>query len=269
MVQYYLWLDLPFVLLMLCLCLFIFSGSIFVADVSSKNIVAEARGVHYSQHNNAHTNNLDEQLRQLIYGDFDGGGVLDVAMYGNNLVASSGREGGVKIFKLAENKSQLVYGGEISALIRRMPGALPVIVTSMKFDSLGRLFLGCSDGFLRVITFPEKFTMEGVKATIIPPQSGGQPSPILALDISEQLGMVVTAYASGDVCVYSVQEKVDGTFQGELAGTWNPFVRLLSKCHARSVVFASMKRRGKTRHAVAVGGGNGEIVSGKICSVRL
>jgi WD40 repeat protein len=240
-------------------------GSIFVADVEAKNrILGEARDVHYSQHTNTYTNCLDEKLREYIYGEYDGGGVLDVAMYGKSLVASAGREGGVKLFKLIENDSKLEYQEEITPLITFMSDVLPVIVTCMKFDSSGRLFLGCSDGCLRIVSFPYQFLRsdfaldsEGIQVTVIPPF--GQPSPILALDISESLNMVVTAHVSGDACVHSIIEE-DGTIRGEIAGVWNPFDRFMSRgSHARSITFASMERRGATRHAVVVGGGNGEI----------
>lgn len=246
-----------------------YTGSIFVADVDvgTNKILGEARGVHYSQHNNDHTNCLDEQLQRFIYGEFDGGGVLDIAMFGNSLVASAGREGGVKLFKLIENQRELVFQGEITALVRRMPGALPVIVTSMKFDSLGRLFLGCSDGYLRIVTFPDKYTTStyidlDVDVELVHPTSEQQPCSILALDISETLNMVVTAHSNGDACVYSIKERVDGTLEGSAAGVWNPFSTFIStKSYARSVVFASMEWRGKMTHAVVLGGGNGEIVS--------
>ena len=74
-----------------------------------------------------------------------------------------------------------------------MPVALPIIVTCMKFDSAGRLYLGGSDGFLRIVTFPEKFMLRGallepedIDVRIINSSKQGEqlPSPILSLDIS-------------------------------------------------------------------------------------
>jgi hypothetical protein len=240
-------------------------GSIFVADVKAQKILGEARDVHYSQHSEKYANCLDEQLRHYIYGEYDGGGVLDVAMFGKKIVASSGREGGVKIFKLHEESSELVYEGDVQALIRRMPGALPIIITCMKFDSLGRLYLGGSDGFLRIVSLPQTFLFGGspldsgdVQVTIVPSSTQRQPSPILSLDLSEHLGMAVTAHASGDAYLYSIEEQEDGQLHGEVADVWNPFSKSV-KSHARSVTFASVKLSNKTRHAIVVGGGNGEV----------
>ena len=238
-------------------------GSIFVADVEAKKILGEARSVHYSHHSDNYVNCLDEQLRQCIYGEYDGGGVLDVAMFGRSLIASSGREGGVKIFKF--HNDELIYQGDVQALIRRMPGALPVIVTCMKFDSLGRLYLGCSDGFLRIVSFPmglisaeDGLGSEDLDVTIIHPNENreGPPSPILSLDISEELGMIATAHTNGDVCIYSITEQDNGMTLGDLSGVWNPFT---SRTYARSIAFVSMEKRGTPKHGVVVGGGNGQI----------
>ncbi|KAL3779239.1 hypothetical protein HJC23_010886 [Cyclotella cryptica] len=246
-------------------------GSIFVADVNARQLLCVASGVHYSDDSNDFVNALDEQLRQYIYGDYDGGGVLAVAMFGKGIIASSGREGGVKLFKLFEDTkgtTELIYQGDVQSLIRPMPGALPVIVTCMKFDSIGRLYLGGSDGFLRIVSFPEDYILgeayldsKDLKVTIISPstQDGRPPSPILSLDISEQLEMVVTAHGNGNVCLYSVKEEDNRySLSGELAGVWNPFAKS-RKTYARSVIFASMERKRVLRHAVVVGAGNGEV----------
>merc|ERR1712174_182109 len=251
------------------------------ADVKLKRILGVARGVHYSHHSSDYVNALDEQLRQYIYGEYDGGGVLAVAMFGKSIVASAGREGGVKLFKMFENNAaapELMHQGDIQSLIRPMPGALPIIVTCMKFDSIGRLYLGGSDGFLRIVTSPDDFILsydtldsKEIDVTIIPPSAKQEqpPSPILSLDVSEELDMVVTACVNGNVCVYSIKEQGHGaSFLGvwnpfiasgkNHARSWNPFIAS-GKNHARSVTFASSNRRGIRRYAVVVGGGNGEM----------
>ena len=235
-------------------------GSIFIADVNAKEILAEARGVHFSQHSDDHVNCLDEQLRQYIYGDYDGGGVLDVSMFGKRLVASAGREGGVKIFRLLENNCELKYEGDIPAFVRKMPGALPIIATCMKFDLAGRLYVGSSDGLLRIVTFSKSFITSDaeldpneIQVTVIPMMRERQQSPILALDISEDLGLVATAHSSGDACVHSIIEQENGTIKTEVAGIWKAIVG----SHARTVSCVSGVRG--PRHGVVVGGGNGEL----------
>ena len=249
-------------------------GSIFVADATSKQVMGVARGVHYSEHSDEYANALDEQLRQYIYGEYDGGGVLDVAMFGKNIVASAGREGGVKLFKLLEdgNQAELLPQGDVKALIRLMPGALPIVVTCMKFDSYGRLYLGCSDGFLRIVHFPQDFIFgdgidsvsQDLHVTVVPNWSDQAPSPILSLDVSEELEMVVTSHVNGNVCLYSMKEQED-VYNMEsgrkehvgVIGVWNPFTA--DKSYARSVTFTSKASMHGTKHAVVVGGGNGEV----------
>lgn len=254
-------------------------GSIFVADTMSSQVLGAARGVHYSDTSEDFVNALDEQLRQYIYGQYDGGGVLDVAMFGKNIVASAGREGGVKLFKLVEKgksagatEAELTHQGDVPGLIRPMPGALSIVVTCMKFDSVGRLYLGGSDGFLRIATFPQDFIVEDVvdlnlqdvDVRVVPDWLTESPSPILSLDMSEELEMVVTAHANGNVCLHSMKEQQDvyniATGKREIVGVigvWNPFRK--SKSYARSVTFTSKDTFRGTRYAVVVGGGNGEV----------
>ncbi|KAL7495353.1 hypothetical protein ACHAWT_004508 [Skeletonema menzelii] len=249
-------------------------GSIFVADATSKQVMGVARGVHYSEHSDEYANALDEQLRQCIYGEYDGGGVLDVAMFGKNVVASSGREGGVKLFKLLEdgNQAELMPQGDVKALIRLMPGALPIVVTCMKFDSYGRLYLGCSDGFLRIVSFPQDFIFgddfdlnpQDLHVTVVPHWSDQAPSPILSLDVSEELEMVVTSHVNGNACLYSMKEHEDvynmasgRREQVGVIGVWNPFTA--DKSYARSVTFTSKDSLHGPKYAVVVGGGNGEV----------
>lgn len=243
-------------------------GSIYVADVESKAILGMARDVHYSRHRNDDTNEsnkynnnvdaLDEKLKQYLYGDYDGGGVLAVAMFGMNLVASAGREGGVKLYQLVQKQStvstsdadgyELKYIGDVPSLKRPLPGVRPILVTCLKFDSLGRLFMGGQDGFLRMVTFElknEDQTMKMDESVISSPKQHLKqpPSSILSLDVSEELDMVASAHVNGNVCVYSMndQHNEDNSAKNDdcLLGVWNPFSDTNNACHARSVAFIS------------------------------
>lgn len=230
-------------------------GSIFVADVEARQVLAVARGVHYSRHSNDFKTILDEKLQKYIYGDYDGGGVLDVSMFGKNIVASAGREGGVRLFKLVENSNKLIYQGNIPEL--------SIVVPCTKFDSDGKLYIGGSDGILRVVTFPPDFlnvddvnlmNAQDLEVTVVPHSLDESVSPILSLDVSESLDMVVTAHANGNVCLHSMKKQSD---QNGVIGVWNPFAK--NKSCARSVTFASRATNVDTTYAVVVGGGNGEM----------
>jgi hypothetical protein len=230
-------------------------GSIFVADVEARQVLAVARGVHYSRHSNDFKTILDEKLQQYIYGDYDGGGVLDVGMFGKNIVASVGREGGVRLFKLVENSNTLIYQGNIPEI--------SIVVTCTKFDSDGKLYLGGSDGILRVVTFPPDFlnvddvnlmNAQDLEVTVVPHSLDEPVSPILSLDVSESLDMAVTAHANGNVCLHSMKKQSE---RNSVIGVWNPFAK--NKSCARSVTFASRATNVETKYAVVVGGGNGEM----------
>mmetsp|Transcript_28624 Transcript_28624/g.64599 ORF Transcript_28624/g.64599 Transcript_28624/m.64599 type:complete len:296 (-) Transcript_28624:1013-1900(-) len=64
-------------------------GGLFVADLEAKKLVAEAPNAHSSASNGG-VDSLDEKLKNLIYGAYDGGGPLSIAMHGTSIVASSG-----------------------------------------------------------------------------------------------------------------------------------------------------------------------------------
>ncbi|KAK1736896.1 WD40 repeat domain-containing protein [Skeletonema marinoi] len=249
-------------------------GSVYVADVEANKLLGMAKGVHYSRHNADSSDathlvdGLDERLKGLLYGEYDGGGVLDVAMHGTNFVASAGREGGVKLFKYIDGSvpNVLEYVGSVPTLIRPLPGTTPTIVTSVRFNSLGQLFVGGNDGYLRMITFPNDFfgmdfeemksEVDNMTVTIIKEEEKVQqpPSPILSFDVCEELETVATAHANGNVCFYSVR---DDDSHHALLGTWNPFTSAEGgKSHARSVAFVTNESK---QWSIVAGGGNGEM----------
>ncbi|KAL7466624.1 hypothetical protein ACHAXS_006917, partial [Conticribra weissflogii] len=266
-------------------------GSVFVADVELGRLLGVARGVHFHGYEDGgegsrQSDGMHERLRRWLYGDYDGGGVLAVDMYGLNFVASAGREGGVKLFKFVERAKGggggvLEFLGVVPTLARPLPGTVPTLVTSLKFDSLGRLFLGGADGYLRMVTFPEHYfgVSDGggssvrdesdVKVAVIS-SAGSSPSPILSLDVSEDIlsmsTMIATCHANGNVNIHSVShEHGNEDVGGAIAflGTWSPFSSG-NTSHARSVAFVSKHDkvdvdRDGGHFGMVVGGGNGEM----------
>ena len=87
-----------------------------------------------------------------------------MAMYGTNKVASSGREEGVKLFKLVSvgsSEDELQYIGDVLSLKQPLPGVTPIPVTCPKFHLFGHLLIGEEDGFLRMVTFADDFALNG------------------------------------------------------------------------------------------------------------
>ena len=226
---------------------------------------------------------LEEDLARCLYGQYDGGGVLAVAMDGTNLVASSGREGGVKIFKLLTSSRELKLIGEVLATPNNR-----ILVTCLKFDSLGRLYMGGQDGHLRMVDLSscndvDKVDVNSMQVKLTScfeqKQQQSVPTPtsssILSLDISEELEMVATAHGNGVICIYSLNHDNQQCDDANLyLGRWNPF---RETTHARSVAFISSngesydekEERNESSNddvlwSVVAGGGNGELWLGDI-----
>ena len=138
-------------------CLFVISGGarggIYVVNLEEKNVIGSVEGAHIvqvdqqqgssssdsSNSNNVANAGMARQAMNKLYGKLDGGGVVAIAIHGN-LIASSGREGGVRLWKVVSGKEN----GIIS--LGTVPGLQNTIVTSIKFDSNGLLWTGCYDG---------------------------------------------------------------------------------------------------------------------------
>ena len=260
-------------------------GSIYVANVESRQVLGAARAMHCPSLPSSQSEDglLEEDLARCLYGQYDGGGVLAVAMYGTNLVASSGREGGVKIFKLLTSSRELKLIGEVLATPNNR-----ILVTCLKFDSLGRLYMGGEDGHLRMVDLSsgndvDKEDVNAMQVKLIScleqKQQQSVPTPtsssILSLGISEELEMVATAHDNGDICIYSLNNDNqlcdDANFH---LGRWNPF---RETTHARSVAFISSHGESRDEKeerndsnnddvlwSVVAGGGNGELWLGDI-----
>jgi hypothetical protein len=279
------------------------SGAIYIANVEEGKLLASASCAHYPSSCNNDEDDDDDILKgddnfallRLLYGDYDGGGVLAVAMTSSSspvhsgrsvltanrsadLIASAGREGGVKLHEWVRWSDKLKYIGSVPMCSDDDDDNddNSVIITSLKFDSVGRLYAGGGDGHLRVINFDNNNSDEevGMRTTLIPPShekpsasssisslwqwkrgeltSTKYLSPILSMDIAETLNLIATAHANGDVCVYSLHNGVDERGGSDsysrddynnnaltLLGVWNPFADTNDASHARSVTFVS------------------------------
>ncbi|KAL7426317.1 LOW QUALITY PROTEIN: hypothetical protein ACHAXH_000315 [Discostella pseudostelligera] len=240
-------------------------GSIYVANVESQQVLGVAQGVHCPS--SAEDDLLDDELARCLYGEYDGGGVLSVAMYGSNLVASSGREGGVKLFKLVARKdSTRRSSSELKLIGKVLPN---ILVTCLKFDAFGQLHMGGQDGCLRManvnnLSSNEQFDYDAMQEVKLLSSSS---SSVLSLAISEELDMVTTGHINGDICIYSLNSDNDCN-DAHLLGVWNPF----RGTNTQSVAFISSGEQQQndtgvqnnsinaaTSWSIVAGGGNGEV----------
>jgi len=104
-------------------------------------------------------------------------------------------------------------------------------------------------------------------AIVSSPRQQMQRSPVLSLDVSEELEMVATAHANGNVCIHSIHQldpHVNDKERNSILGLWNPFN---SESTARSVKFVSAGEDqlnypaspANPAWSIVIGGGNGEL----------
>jgi len=138
-----------------------------------------------------------------------------------------------------------------------IPGVTPVVITCLKFDSVGRLYMGGNDGLLRMVSFGNNDGGEDIEMNVKVISTAEQViSPILSLDICEDLDMVASAHANGNIFIY-INKDDDGEEGSHLLGTWNPFRDTNNPSHARSVAFMAGHHSGGL--SIIAGGGNGEM----------
>lgn len=132
-------------------------------------------------------------------------GPMAVAIQGN-LIVSSGREGGVKFWKMGDMADRTKEDGsqELEAL-GNIPGLNKVLVTSLKFDQKGQLWVGCSDGTIRVYSFhnnDDDYTPTRLF-------TGYFQDSILDMYLCDEIGIGVCATLDGFAALFSLE---DGEF---------------------------------------------------------
>ena len=150
---------------------------------------------------------------KMLYGSLDGGGVISVAMYGN-LVATSGREGGAKLWKYDRTNTL----EEQLDLVCTLPDTDGIIVTKLTFDnSSGTLLLwaGCFDGTVRAIDVQPNFNEDPIDdiSFRLPPTEMKYISDftdsVLDMHLCHELQLGVVATADGSAALFDMS---DGQF---------------------------------------------------------
>jgi len=155
-------------------------GSIYLADLESGEELDCIRNAHLAQIHGlvrdleGRVNDLDaernkESLQandamQQLYGMYDGGGVISIAVH-KDIVVSSGREGGVRLFTIG-GEEETTYKGSRGRMDRSLKlklnsegmlrGLDSTLVTSMAFDNTGTLWTGGYDGVIRGYEYDNK-----------------------------------------------------------------------------------------------------------------
>ena len=174
-------------------------GGVYVINLENKIVLGKAEGVHISQveepsrssSSSSSTSNhatMAKEAMEKLYGKLDGGGVVSVAIHGD-IIASSGREGGVRLWKLnhpsttvhttttsndddldkeQRNAMENINNNNNNHLVPMgtIPGLDHTIVTCLKFDSMNRLWTACFDGTVRAYNLVE--CIDATTTTITP-----------------------------------------------------------------------------------------------------
>lgn len=236
-------------------------GGVYLCDLALGLTLVKAEGAHDASGG-------DEEMLRLLYGEYDGGGTVAVAVGGpsGRLVASAGREGGALAWRIGggataaatggappdddgvggdEDDVDGIGGGSTAAagssggggrgedLLECLGELGPLVgkaVTCLKVDAEGRVWAGCFDGSVHCIHLDNLVKNKNAK-----PREAACGSPVLSIDVGEDIDCVAAGTASGTVHLFSADEDLDEG-QGRLRrlAEWTP----RKDVPARSVVIA-------------------------------
>jgi len=173
------------------------NGSVRVADLQSGEELAVAVDAHAPT--GGDTNCID-----CLFRNYDGGGVIAIAMY-EDIVVSAGREGGIKIWKYDNEKGSLIPQGQ--------PGSLDgVSVTTLDFDDYGDLWVGCFDKTLHKYEMNiSSNVLKMAKLIAIEFDYG-----IVSMEVNNDIGLCAVGLQDGTLHFIS-------STSGHRLSTWNPF----------------------------------------------
>lgn len=197
------------------------NGNIYLADLSKSETLDCITSVHEAQIYG--DEDVDEAMKKL-YGSYDGGGVISLAIH-NDIVVSSGREGGAHVFKI-DGETREIYKGsrggtaqttqlhlESEGKIRYLDSTL---VTSFAFDNAGMLWTSGYDGFIRAFEYDDRdTTLSHQKEPMIEFDAGAE---VMSISVNDDVGCGVATTASGTIVLFSLEE-------GEVISEWKPFGR--------------------------------------------
>jgi len=214
-------------------------GSVHVVDLSRGEIIASADAVHAAMGGNPNANTM-------LFGEFDGGGTLAVAMRGDSVV-SAGREGGARAWRLDIEEGSLVDAGLLA-------GMGSAVVTALRIDEEGRLWVATYDGAFRGTVWRydlfEETPLSEQKPLKVEFGSG-----LLSMALSDEIGLVVVGTAAGAVELVSMEDCT-------AVGTWDVYngpathVRSVEIFHAGILDEVESKN---TQWCAVCGGGDGTV----------
>lgn len=183
-----------------------------------------------------------KQAMEKLYGKLDGGGVVAISIH-KDVVASSGREGGVKLWKIGQSED----GVSTLKSIGSIPDLKPTIVTSLKFDSGGLLWASGYDGTVRAYDVSTCLTSSKLPPSPKPVFRTDFTDSVLDMKLCEDIGCGVCATVDGTAALFSLR---DGQF----------FMGIkLFEVAARSVLIVKDNDNENKEYSVVCGGVDGTL----------
>ena len=211
------------------------SGHVYLCDLQRGQELDCLQNVHIDridEKDSQHTPQLQNAI-ETLYGRYDGGGVVAIDIRGD-LIASAGREGGVCLSRITGQEEDFYKGsrggtarqtklslrreGPLRGLLSSSDALVRPLITSLKFDDEGVLWMGGYDGILRAydserIDSDDKPMMLRQK---YPLHEKDVESPILSIDVNNELGCGVGTTRDKGMFLFSLED-------GQILATWRPF----------------------------------------------
>lgn len=185
------------------------SGRIYLVDLEEQRVMSCVQA-HLSMQSDVRgsSDEVKKQAMETLFGKLDGGGVISIAMQ-DDVVASSGREGGVKLWRiehgLSSNNLQLVPFGSLATLQN-------TLVTSVKFDSSGLLWVSCYDSTVRCYdishwrdTSNDDSSEKKLSQPLKPIHRTDFTDSVLDMHLCEELNIGVCATSDGGAALFSLE----------------------------------------------------------------
>jgi hypothetical protein len=239
-----------------------------------------------------------EQLNEameVLFGNYDGGGVLAIAAK-NDCIVSSGREGGVHVCSIVGTEEDVYTGsrggrskrtrlhlqplgrlrgleeeqdeffGRLQAPLKAVPSSsyrTPPLVTSLAFDDHGFLWAAGYDGIIRGYDY-EQTDVDNQPLMLRqkrPDHEVDFGSPILSISINDEIGCGAAATLNLGVVLFSLQD-------GRILAKWNPFELSKRSEYARSALLVQTDQaQGLVDQSVGNGSASSAIFSSPHWSV--
>jgi len=221
------------------------SGSVFVVDLEDDGEIIASTSAPDDPDEGDVPTDLERTLR-MLFGDYDGGGTLAIAME-DTLVCVSGRDGGVHLWGVDVEKKKMVSQGVI-------PAIEDDLVTCLQIED-DSLWVGTAEG--NVLSFP-MYEEVPLSLQFEPKQHWNLKAPVMSLHVDRTMRTVVATTSSGSIELMNVDS--DRGLPSSFMPPFDSTERRASNAFAQSCTTVHhLDKNNSTAFSVACGGNDGSI----------